>query len=373
MGTPRLLEQLKQGASQEIDLRHGQGRRLVVDGHAALHRAAFRQNVAAELVLRNCVTALAQAVAADLQVFERYGWAVTIVFDGPPPPAKKRTTESRLGEREAARVEARTAEGREREKLLMKAVNFTPRVVARTSALVRALIRGECVTAPYEADAQLVSTQNYYLGRFPDEEVFIWANDSDIFVLGALNLLWDVRGLRGRAWDDFTGSCIRRDLVLSPSAAVLADVSRGQFLRRLHHFPADPRTWGPSYRSLLQPSRVSERLVDIACLAGNDHYKFDGIGWATASEIALRVSPSYDNEARLAPADVVGALANSVVHHQRSTGGLSVHDAEGRIWAARHMFMHPVVFDLASSCQQHLSGVVGTPDITSITGESNGE
>ncbi|CAN0445280.1 unnamed protein product [Pylaiella littoralis] len=150
-----------------------------MDGHAALHRAACRRGVAASLVLHNRVEALGYAVAQEVRMFERFSWRVTVVFDGPPPPSKRGTTVARMEERENARSKAIQASGNSRDSLLVKAAHFSPHV-ARTACVLRSLIRGECVTSPHEADRQLVMMQNYDLSRQPDEEVYIWANDSDV-------------------------------------------------------------------------------------------------------------------------------------------------------------------------------------------------
>lgn len=361
MGTPRLLEHLKHGASEEIRLDDGKGRRLVMDGHAALHRAACRRGVAASLVLHNRVEALGYAVAREVRMFERFSWRVTVVFDGPPPPSKRGTTVARLKERENARSKAIQASGNCRDSLLVKAAHFSPHVVARTACVLRSLIRGECVTSPHEADGQLVMMQNYYLSRQPDEEVYIWANDSDVFVIGAVNLLWEVRGI-GNGNKTFSGSCIRRRLLFRPSEQILRDTERGEFLRRLHSITDRHAVcFGP----LLPHQEINERLLRVACIAGNDHFNFSGVGWVTASQIAL----DSDAQNLLSTPEVVHALATATLNSPRFKEQMSVEEAGGLIWASRCMFLDPIVFNPTSGNQQHLSGIEGSDDVTRVTGE----
>ncbi|CAM9923246.1 unnamed protein product [Ectocarpus fasciculatus] len=204
----------------------------------------------------------------------------------------------------------------------------------------------ECLTAPYEADAQLVFMERTFRSQF--SRCYIFGNDSDLVVLGAQHLLIDVR--RDNTQGTLSGNCISRESLLNPDPSILSDPNRGQFLRSLH---------GPQGRDgslCLKPQRVVEsRLVNFASVDGNDYFRTRGLGPVTAMDVAFK--PALD-ELELAGATngaVVGELARRVGAKFSNTTTEGV--AAAGICTARWMFKHQVVFDPNTGHHRRLSGL----------------
>lgn len=147
-----------------------------------------------------------------------------------------------------------------------------------------------------------------------------------------------------------------------PPEEILRDAARGEFLRRLHKLTDENSV---CFEPLLPSREVEERLLRIACIAGNDHFKFRGVGWATATRIAL----DTDSETHVSSTDAVHALATAVISSVRFLGQLTVEEAADRIWASRSMFLDPIVFNPAVGVQQHLSGKDAGGDGETVNGE----
>ncbi|CAN0314459.1 unnamed protein product, partial [Laminaria digitata] len=195
MGVAALLSSLKHVASERVDLNDGVGT-IMFDGHASMHRSAGKDHVAVPLVLNNDVRSLVLDILSEMMRFEKAGWTIVVVFDGATPPSKACTSQSRSGER-AKKLEASRAlqaklpvDRRELCRLAKSAVDFTAPMVAKVSQMLSHSIRGQFITAPFEADPQLKVMEDIFSGS--GKRCFVRANDSDMVVLGVRSLLWDV-------------------------------------------------------------------------------------------------------------------------------------------------------------------------------------
>lgn len=370
MGLQHLLSDLKPLASEQVDLQAGTGRALV-DGHFLLHRwCSIRADVALSLVLSDNVLPLAKAAAGEVHMFERQGWKVTIVFDGATPPGKEATSAKRAAKREAALQRVNSLRRNSRgpikpggsgrgtpEFWARQAVALTPTVVARTSQVLKHLIRGDCMTAPFEADGQLVFLEDMY-SRMGDQ-CHVYANDSDLVVLGVKSLLWEAKSTDGK----FRGQCIKRASIIRPQSARLRSArEQGTFMWMLHGLGKDCEsiTGQPPLSEYL----VSVRLLYYAILAGNDYVDFSNVGPVRAATIVLLPQATFTiREDSGVVSDMVNALVDVVTHDQDLDPCEIREQLAIAIRKARDMFCHQVVWNPESGLQQHLSAApVGHTD-----------
>ncbi|CBJ33934.1 exonuclease I Exo1 [Ectocarpus siliculosus] len=155
----------------------------------------LRGVAAANLLLNKDVSRQGEECARDMKLFEDHNFLVTVVFDGRPPPVKSGTSQHRRERRKKSAQQARALHDAggcpvEINKLASAACAFNGRVTAEIATRSRALIRGEVYIAPGEADPQLVVFQDIHLAT--GANVYVYANDSDLTVLGVRDLLVEV-------------------------------------------------------------------------------------------------------------------------------------------------------------------------------------
>lgn len=360
MGVASCLALLKPVASRPVDLNDGRGF-ILYDGHACMHRAASKGEVAVRLALDNDVKALASDMLFELRTMEEKGWVVVVVFDGATPPSKVDTSNSRSSARLQALQQCRRLRAqqpinhKELEKHARKAAAFTPTVVARVSRILRHSLRADCITAPFEADAQLKVMEDNYSRE--GQRCFVRANDSDLIVLGVRSLLWDVKiDHDGRVF----GECITRANVVRPQLQILhnSDASSA-FLRRLHGMVANTPRSDRVWLSGSGEGVVMTNLRNWACVAGNDYSKFTGIGPVRALEFAMPFGATQTID------EIAASIAIDIQAPE-----------EGVLTSLRtsiDMFLHPVVWDPTTGAHRHLSRATSSVDITSNTGASSYE
>lgn len=215
---------------------------------------------------------------------------MTLVFDGASPPGKGGTTTSRSEERAQARQrcvdmlsQKVPLDNRELQRAAVNAVAFTSNIVARVARVVGRLLHCECITSPYEADAQLFVLEDLYLSM--GKRVLVRATDSDLIVVGVRSLLWNVE-TDGRG---LIGDVITREGITHPQInALRTGVSDGMKFVRLLHGVGDGASLGDEIWWLSQEDGVMERLLLWASVSGNDYSNFPRVGPAKATDICLR-------------------------------------------------------------------------------------
>ncbi|CAN0417193.1 unnamed protein product, partial [Ectocarpus sp. 13 AM-2016] len=193
-------------------------------------------------------------------------------------------------------------------KLASAACAFDGRVTAEIATRLRARIGGEVYIAPGEADPQLVVFQDIHLAT--GANVYVYANDSDLTVLGVRDLLVEVvKNTRG----ELIGRCVRQRLLFQPTAwSFLRSGDAHGWLRQLHgiHTPVDE---GLDYTPLPEPT-ARRRLLLFAMIVGNDFAKFKNVGPVTAARLAFVDAASGVWATSLLPFDaVVGDLASRLL------------------------------------------------------------
>lgn len=363
MGVIGLAQWLKQAASTRISLddfdksKEPGMHHVVVDGHFELHLACGNPVVALPLVLDDDVIPLATSVANNLNKLASVGWVITVVFDGRTPPAKGTTADSRTSDREKARercMELRGGGGSvdggaELGRAAVRAVHFTPWIVARVSRVLRRLLCVTCLTSPYESDAQLLLIERMLLKQ--GKRVLVRATDSDLIVLGVRSQLWNVVEEDGR----LIGEVFTQEGVTRPQMPALSGDTEGHhLLRMLHGVDVDGTSELVWWSSV--PEAVMERLLLWGSVAGNDYSKFPGIGPKKALGHCLR---KIDGDFPTVP-DVVESV--SVATRLPPT---EIADAINK---SRTMALHPVVYCPEEGRQLHLSGCTSAEDVTRWTG-----
>ena len=363
MGVHGLLGFAKPAASRYVDLRYGQGGRIIADGHYLLHKFFYREGCALALVMGDDVKPLAREIVNHVTAFTNARWNVTIVFDGSSPPAKRRTATSRAKKRDAAREKCLAAAAMgdldSASNHAKQAPSFSARVVARVSSIVMHETLAETTTAPFEADGQLKAMEDFYADG--GERCLVYGTDSDLLVLGARSVLWEVSSPGGI----LGGQVIYTDNILRPSPSVFTGGSAGRFMRMLHGVGPEGELQKES-PSLPSAGIVVERLLDFSCLAGNDYLKISGIGPATAIDIALAGDVVPDNEDTHSRDARMTDLAQKVVARFPASG--SVQDVRQDISIARDMFEHQVVWMPETGKHAHLSGTATSEVLQVATG-----
>lgn len=342
MGVSGLLKLCKEGASEEISLTHGDSKSLIIlDGCFMLHRCLSQTGVASSV--HNSGGDLSELIGACVRFVNRLrdaGWTVFVVFDGKSPPAKSGTSRKRREAREKAlRALSASTTGAEREKHVKHCVGLTPRIIAKVGREIADRCGVDTITAPYEADAQLVFMESQLSRHY--ERCFVFANDSDLIVLGVSNLLWNLKWC-GSPRQDLVGEVISRNLIINPSAEIFADPLRGAFLRRLHGVPdgcGSPRA--------LPPDVVEQRLLHLASILPHDYHNYSGVGMVSACNLAL--PPIDGGEIGSDNVATVAKLAASL------TGGRDRRTLEGvtaSLAESVTMFRHSVVFDMHTGLQR---------------------
>ena len=276
-------------------------------------------------------------------MFEERDYKFTIVFDGTSPPAKQGTSSARA----------------------------KSRVNARIANHLRNQIEGEVYISPCEADPQIVMLQNIYL-EMGAGEVYVYATDSDLIVLGAKKLLYDVQAVRGSV----TGRCIETRLLFAPTAWSLGRDTPGHaWLRQLHGLPKDAQHLDPMMELRPLPAALAtSRLLLYAIVVGNDYANFENIGPVRAADLVLTpvedaardstfdASPDFDA--------VVGELAERVIAaSQKEDTPVRRRDIENDLRKCNIMFKHAVVWNPIEGVLQHASGACSSTDISVHTGE----
>lgn len=350
MGIPKLLAACKEGASRDIVLgRGGPGSVIIIDGCFMLHRFVGDEGVAAALLHADDVLPLARSCIKLVRRLMDFEWAVVVVFDGASPPAKEGTRVTRRRAREWARERLKAATtAAERDKATKLSVSLDERVIARVAALVSLNCCGcQTLTAPFEADAQLVLLEQTLLET--NDRTYIYGNDSDLIVLGARCLLWDIKSSLDQH-GSLVGSVVEREMILRPPPWLLADDKAGAFLRKLHGVDRDDKT-----PVLLPADIVNARLVDLACVSGNDYIKFKGVALASGARIALPKISGPDYVIR-GEAATVRALSDGL---RVKVSDITEEEAEAAIWIPRIMFLHSVVWDMHTGKQYRVTPLQG--------------
>ncbi|CAM9230493.1 unnamed protein product, partial [Pylaiella littoralis] len=304
-----------------------------------------------------------------VKLFEDRNFLVTVVFDGRPPPAKGGTSQHRRERREKSAQQARALHDAggcpvEINKLASAACAFDGRVTAEIATRLRARIGGVVYIAPGEADPQLVVFQDIHLAT--GANVYVYANDSDLTVLGVRDLLLEVvKNTRG----ELVGRCVRQRLLFQPTAwSFLQTGDAHRWLRQLHgiHTPVDE---GLDCTPLPEPT-ARRRLLLFAMIVGNEFAKFKNVGPVTAARLAFGDSESGAWAASLLPFDaVVGDLASRLLVESREEDTPAARrEVEIRLRACHAMFTQPVVWNPLSGELQHFSGAPTSDDITRHTG-----
>lgn len=219
----------------------------------------------------------------------------------------------------------------------------------------------QTLTAPFEADAQLVLLEQTLLETI--DRTYIYGNDSDLIVLGARCLLWDIKSSLDRH-GLLVGSVIEREMIVRPPPWLLADDKAGAFLRKLHGVDRDDKT-----PVLLPTDIVNARLVDLACVSGNDYVKFKGAALASGARIALPKISGPDYVIR-GEAATVRALSDGL---RVKVSDLTEEEAEAAIRIPRIMFLHSVVWDMHTGKQQRMTPREGrSPEAEAAAEEYSG-
>ena len=219
------------------------------------------------------VKLLAREIVNHVTALPNARWNVTIVFDGSSSPAKGRTATWRAKTRGVAPEKCLAAASMgdldAASNHAKQSPSFSARVVARVSSILMHETLAETITAPFEAGGQLKAMEDFYADG--GERCLVYGTDSDILVLGARSVLWEVSSPGG-----ILGSqVIYIDNILRPSPSVFADGSEGRFMRMLHGVGPDGEL---QKEPLSSAGIVVERQLDFSCLAGNDYLKISGIG-----------------------------------------------------------------------------------------------
>lgn len=340
MGVADLLKLCKQGASLDVSFTRGDGNSLLlVDGGFMLHKVLSWARVAAALHAGNAQP-LMDACVKFVQRFREAGWVVFVVFDGISPPAKLRTATERLARRQEAEgklLDPATSES-DRTKLVKQCVGLDARTREKVSRAIKARCESETVIAPYEADAQLVVMEKQMGANY--DRCFIHANDSDIIILGGLRVAWNIT-TKG---DELVGQVIFREVLLNPPRDILADQTRGDFLRKLHAVPL-----GCENSLALDEEAAEERLLHLAIVSRHDYQRYNGVGCATALKIAL---PPLDEQIACADNSAAGAGIDRLAALVAEVSGTSQVDVRRALQVSVTMFRHSVVFDMHIGLQR---------------------
>lgn len=170
----------------------------------------------------------------------------------------------------------------ERDKYVKLCVGLTSRIIARVARAISDRCGVDTITAPYEADAQMVFVESQLSPLY--EWCFVHANDSDLVVLGVSNMVCDIKQC-GTQRNDLIGKVVSRDFLLNPPASIFADPARGGFMRKLHGVPEgceDPKA--------LAPHVVDRRLHHLAIILPHDYHKYRGVGLVSGCSLALSVN-----------------------------------------------------------------------------------
>ncbi|CAN0470001.1 unnamed protein product, partial [Ectocarpus sp. 12 AP-2014] len=156
---------------------------------------------------------------------------------------------------------------------VLSTVEFTAEIATR----LRARIGGEFISP----QAKRIVFQDIHLPT--GANVYVYANDSDVTVLGVRDLLVEVvKKTRG----ELVGRCVRQRLLFQPTAwSFLRSGDAPGWLRQLHgiHAPVDQ---GLDYTPLPEPT-ARRRLLLFAMIVGNDFAKFKNVGSVTAARLAF--------------------------------------------------------------------------------------
>ena len=174
MGISGLLPCLR-SIEEMCNLEQFRGKTIGVDTYCWLHRLC--KGSAMELTTGGETLDYLKALVRRVDLFTRMGIRLVMVFDGADMPLKRETNVSRRAKRVAARTRANvlSTQGREKEARTeyMTSLDITHEIA---HSLIRVLREKkiECITAPYEADAQLA-----YLARTNYIDVVV-TEDSDL-------------------------------------------------------------------------------------------------------------------------------------------------------------------------------------------------
>lgn len=386
MGVLSLAQKAKSLASVRVTLNDGQDRdHVIIDGGFLNHRMCTRKDAATTLLFDDDIEPLARAHAEEVKKFEARRFRVTVVFDGASAPAKRGTSDDRTRKRAeyaaAARLLAKKDGARvEVNRLASNACVFDSRVNARLAMRLREMIRGEVYIAPGEADPQLVLLQDIHLKS--GANVYVYATDSDLIVLGVKSLLYEVSE-RNR---QLSGMFIKTDALFQPTATDLrraATTTASSFLRLVHGLPADSTTASMLGMTLCD-KRARNRLLLYAIVVGNDYAKFAGIGPAAAGRLVSCLtrneqpaSPSSSSASDEEPPmfefeEVEMELCQGVVREASlEDTAYARREVTGSLRAAYNMFRHALVWNPVVDELQHFSGADSITEITRHTGQRN--
>lgn len=343
MGVKDLLKALKEGASRQESFSRGDGL-LLIDGGFMLHKSLSRSGVACALYAGD-TRGLVNATCDFVKAFQDAGWTVFVVFDGIAPPAKAGTNDERRSRRQSA--ESRLAEAttqQAQDKLMVQCVHFDARTVEKVSRAISARCQVETMSAPFEGDSQFVYLEEQMGPRF--HRCYIHGNDSDLVVLGAKNLAWRIGPLPGQG-HELVGDVICRHLIHQPTGATFTDTKRGNFLRKLHGVSDDCVNPRP-----LPPDLIDRRLLAFGLAAGNDYHSYPGVGFDTASRLALPIECLSGAEDWPAELELLAKGVAAVVSKRAVAGGEILEATRRSLQESVYMFRHTVVFDPYSGRQR---------------------
>ena len=378
MGVTKLASYAKAVASCSVHLGDGRGcDHVIIDCGYLNHRLCTRGVAASQLLLHDDVLQIAAEIGNEVRMFEERGYLVTVVFDGTTPPAKQCTSDSRARSREESARQARDLHRehprrrQEINKLASGACVFDSRVNARIAMHIKNHIKGEVHIAPGEADPQIVVFQDIHL-RTRTGQVYVYATDSDLLVLGLRQLLYDVRVECGV----MTGRCTKAALLFTPTEWSLSqDTPEHAFLRQLHGLPKDKKDVDHTVIMEPLPETIARyRLLLYAIVVGNDFASFQNIGPVAAAKLVLRPvqNPgrgSMSVTCNEFEATVEGLSERVVVASRQEDNPSTRREAEKQLRKCYTMFNHAVVWSPTRGVLQHASGVSSSEDITIHTGQ----
>ncbi|OQR89181.1 hypothetical protein THRCLA_09871 [Thraustotheca clavata] len=186
MGVDGLLSAVKE-AFLDVHVRDYAGQTVVVDALSWLHKACY--GCAWDLAVGNDTETYVKYVVRRAEMLQSVGIKPILVFDGRKIPLKANTHGKRQASKEDNRElgmqhlrEAKGLSGDERKEIMAKTATYFQRSINITSAIIKSVHKAlrqakiNFVTAPFEADAQMV-----YLCKI-NKAAAIITEDSDILV-----------------------------------------------------------------------------------------------------------------------------------------------------------------------------------------------
>ena len=177
--------------------------------------------------------------------------------------------------------------------------------------------------------------------------MYVYANDSDLIVLGVRSLLWEVLEHSGT----LTGKCIQSKLIFEPASWAFSCGTDGHaFLRQLHGLP---KQHDRTFSSIpLSEENARARLVLYAIVVGNDFANFVNVGPAAAAKLTLQ---PVARDAEPVPFEaLVGELAYAVVTESREDETLAaIREAREKLQGCYNMFHHALVINSSRGITKH--------------------